>query len=94
MQFEGKLSQFHKLVSHVYLLKISRLVQTSPGLLLGLDQPGGELLEPGQVLRPELHVVAVVVALRHGVLLEARHKVGDPLQLVLVTLSISRDLVL
>ena len=88
------MSQFHKLASHAYLLKVSRLLQTSPGLLLGLDQPGSELLEPGQVLRPELHVVAVVVALRHGVLLEARNKVGDPLQLVLVTLSISRDLVL
>ena len=61
-------------------------------LLLGLDEPGGELLHTSHVLSPELHVIAVGVALLHGVLLQGCYKVCDSLELILVTLGIGRNL--
>merc|ERR1711997_81809 len=75
------------------LSKVRGLSQTLCGRLLSSSQPGVELLDSGSVLSPVFDIVGVLVALNLGVSLELLDVVCDPLQLILESLSISRDLV-
>merc|ERR1712066_221145 len=75
------------------LVQGGRLGKTLGGGLLSTGQPGGELLDAGPVLGPELDVVGVFVALDLGVGLQLLNVLDDPGQLVLEDLSVSGNLV-
>merc|ERR1711936_1023622 len=80
-------------VKSLDLRQVGGLGKTLGGRLLSTSQPGVELLDSGPVLSPVLDIVGVLVTLNLGVTLELLDIVGDPLELILESLSISGDLV-
>ena len=75
------------------LVEVGWLAETFGGGSLRGGQPGGELLDAGLVLCPELDVLGVLVALLLDLLLEVEDVLGDPVQLVLKVLGVLRNLV-
>ena len=83
----------HLVIESLDLVQGGRLGETLGGRLLRSSQPGGELLDAGPVLGPELDVVGVLVALNLGVSSQLGDVVGDPVELILEGLSVLVNLV-
>merc|ERR1719219_1171297 len=81
------------LVQSLDLIEVGWLGKTLGGSLLSSSQPGRVLLDSGPVLGPELDIVGVLVALNLGVSSQLGDVVGDPVELILESLSVLVNLV-
>ena len=73
------------------LLEVGGFGKTVSGCLLGINEPGGELLDARPVLSPVLDVLGEVVALNLDLGLEIEDIGSDSVELVLVVLGILGD---
>merc|ERR1719228_2003143 len=83
----------NSVVQSLDFIEAGRLEKAFSCSLLGLKQPGSELLDTSPVLSPVLDIIGILVTLSLGVSIQVSHILGDSSQFILEGLSVFVNLV-